>query len=64
MSNYMDRITIYPVEGGFRWTRRNAHNGKVVGASTQVYNDERDARHNIETTQGGQFVIYSAKADA
>lgn len=54
----VDKITIYKSpEGEIRWTRRNAGNHKIVGASTQGYNKLKDAEKNIKQTQKEPYTL-------
>jgi uncharacterized protein YegP (UPF0339 family) len=48
MSGTTDTITIYKDNAGeWRW-RRKAINGRIVGASTEGYNNKSDCRENAE----------------
>jgi uncharacterized protein YegP (UPF0339 family) len=51
-----DTIVVYASMDEWRWTRK-APNGVTIAASTEGYNDKRDAMRNITRTQGGHYVV-------
>lgn len=60
----MDTITMYQTGQGWRWTRRNAENNLIIGASSQEYTRQDDCRHNVISTQKEPYnLIVDGAAD-
>lgn len=53
-----DLIALYKDDAGeWRWTRRSAFNGNIIGAACEGYKRKHRAVENIERTQKGPYVI-------